>query len=98
MGYRRSDEGFGAFLFVLFFIFVIFIVIFSARGCTDASGATRVLTQQGYTNIEITGHRWWGASQGDTYVTGFKAISPNGHPVTGYVTSGWLKGSTIRFD
>jgi len=67
-------------------------------GCTDASTAQRVLHQQGYTNVVITGYRPFLGSQGDTYVTGFEATAPNGTRVTGAVCSGFLKGATIRFD
>jgi len=94
---RNSDTG--AF-FKVGFALVLFVVVItiSLRGCTDPAGATRVLTQQGYTNIEITGYRWGMGGEGDTHITGFEATSPNGTRVSGAVTSGWLKGSTIRFD
>lgn len=67
-------------------------------GCTDASTAKRVLHQQGYTDVVITGYRPFVGSDGDTYVTGFEATAPNGSRVTGAVCSGLLKGATIRFD
>lgn len=66
--------------------------------CTDATTARRVLAQQGYTNIEITGYRAFMKSEDDTYSTGFRATSPAGQVVTGAVTSGWGKGATIRLD
>ena len=66
--------------------------------CTDAPKAERVLRQNGYTNIEITGYRAFMGGEEDTCVTGFKAKSPTGQIVTGAVCSGFMKGATIRFD
>jgi hypothetical protein len=67
-------------------------------GCTQPTEAERVLRQSGYTQIEITGWRPFAAGEDDTYSTGFKARSPSGETVTGAVTAGILKGSTIRLD
>lgn len=80
-------------------ILVIFftIALFGTR-CSDPDTTTRVLRENGYTSIQIIGPRFWGRSQGDTWATEFKAISPNGSYVTGYVSGGWFKGATIRFD
>lgn len=66
--------------------------------CTQENKARQVLEQAGYSNIEITGYRPFMAGKDDTFSTGFKATSPSGHRVSGAVTGGWLKGSTIRFD
>jgi hypothetical protein len=61
--------------------------------------ATRILSSQGYTEIEITGWRPLMGSDSDTYSTGFKAKSPSGQIVTGAVTSGvFFKGHTVRLD
>lgn len=79
-------------------ILILILTIGLLSGCTDASTAQRVLHQQGYTNVVITGYRPFVGSDGDTYVTGFEATSPNGNRVTGAVCSGFLKGATIRFD
>lgn len=67
-------------------------------GCTRSADAKRILEQSGYTNVEITGYRPFMAGNGDTFSTGFKAKAPNGQIVTGAVTGGWIKGSTIRLD
>lgn len=67
--------------------------------CTRKNEATRILSQSGYTNIEITGWRPFMASDSDTFSTGFRATAPNGaQGVTGAVTSGMFKGATIRLD
>lgn len=65
---------------------------------TDPDGTTKVLSDQGYTNISITGYRYFMAGEHDWYSTGFVATSPNGARVSGAVTGGFLKGSTVRFD
>ena len=66
--------------------------------CTKSDETTRVLEQSGYKNVEITGWRPFSKSKDDTFSTGFRAISPSGQVVTGTVSSGILKGSTIRLD
>lgn len=67
-------------------------------GCTRTDSAMEVLKDAGYTNIEITGYRFFGCSDDDHFHTGFKALGPSGHPTEGVVCQGVLKGSTIRFD
>jgi len=67
-------------------------------GCTQDDKARTTLENAGYKDIEITGYRPWMAGKDDTYSTGFKATAPNGNKVSGAVTGGPLKGSTIRFD
>lgn len=67
-------------------------------GCSDAENAKRVLEQQGYTNVQITGARAWGCSDDDIYRTGFRATSPAGIVLTGVVCRNAMKASTIRFD
>ena len=82
---------------VIGIIVVLFFAI-SLQGCTDKEGAMRVLQQNGYKDITITGYRWGMGGEKDTYVTGFEATSPSGSRVSGAVCSGIFKGSTIRFD
>lgn len=65
-------------------------------GCTDPPTAERVLQQQNYRDIQITGYGWFGCSEDDTFATRFRARAPNGEMVTGVVCSGWLKGATVR--
>lgn len=64
--------------------------------CSDADGATRVLQQAGYTNIQTTGYAWFGCSEDDTWATGFVATSVSGDRVEGVVCAGLMKGATIR--
>lgn len=65
--------------------------------CTDTQGATQVLLQNGYEQIEITGYDFFSCGEGDFYSTGFKAVK-NGKPVSGTVCAGLFKGKTIRYD
>lgn len=77
------------------FVIVIFSIFPAA--CTKPDETIRVLRDQGYTEIKITGYRPF-MSDEDTFSTGFEAKSPNGRKVTGAVTSGAFKGNTIRLD
>jgi hypothetical protein len=92
---KSSARGCGIVLVIVAFIA---LVIFSIRGCTDEQGARRVLEDNGYKNVTITGFRWWMKGKDDIYSTGFEATAPSGNRVSGAVTRGWFKGSTIRFD
>lgn len=66
-------------------------------GCTNNTEATRILSQQGYTDIRMTGYQWFACSEDDFYHTGFVAKSPANVEVEGCVCSGLLfKNSTIR--
>lgn len=94
------------------FVFVIFKLAWCIRGvmrtiipllvlcllsCTDAENSTRILKDEGYTKIEITGYGWFGCSSDDTYSTEFAATSVSGSRVTGVVCCGvFAKGCTIR--
>lgn len=85
---------------VLGFIFgSVWLVYLCGGGCVDPAGTQRVLRQQGYTEVEITGWRPFATSKDDFYATGFRAKAPNGEIATGTVTRGVLfKGATVRFD
>lgn len=79
-------------------ILICILALGLMSGCSDPTTARRVLSQNGYTNVVITGYRPFMGGEGDNYVTGFEAVSPNGSLVTGAVCSGFGKGATIRFD
>jgi hypothetical protein len=79
--------------------FAVVIITFIPKACTRPDSAAKLLTQQGYTEIKITGWRPMMAGKDESVSTGFEATSPNGQRVSGAITSGLLfKGSTIRFD
>lgn len=69
---------------------IIFIV-----GCTAPDIAYRMLEQEGYSDIEITGYVFFGCGESDIFHTGFTA-KKNTHTITGVVCQGLLKGATIR--
>lgn len=77
---------------------IALLVIATSGGLTDRDATTELLRKNGYKNITITGWRPLMAGEDDTFSTGFEATTPTGERVSGAVTSGWLKGSTIRFD
>jgi len=100
MSYRnRNGEKIMTIIVTIITVMIFaFILLFAPVACTDEETTRRVLSQQGYTDIRITGFRFFGGGEGDMYKTGFEAISPTGHAVTGVVTNGWTKGATVRFD
>lgn len=77
-----------------------FILIFLGfiGGCTDSDHAQKVLKQQGFTNIKITGYDFFACGRDDIYHTGFVAITRDNTVVKGTVCKGIFKSSTIRFD
>jgi hypothetical protein len=77
---------------------ILVAVLLALAGCTKPADSTSSLEGAGYTKIEITGFRFFGCSEDDTFRTGFKAVGPSGKTVTGVVCGGLLKGSTIRLD
>lgn len=77
---------------------VLVLILLACCGCTRGDEAERVLMNQGYSSIEITGYRFLGCSDNDMFRTGFKAKSPTGSAVEGVVCSGIFKGATVRFD
>jgi hypothetical protein len=83
-------------LFWALMIVVLGAVLLTPR--TNADRATKILQQQGYTDIEITGWRPFMAAEEDWQSTGFRARGPAGEEVTGAVTGGVFKGHVIRLD
>ncbi len=77
------------------------VAALALTGCSAPDKATKVLSDQGYTAVEITGWRMFGCSDDDDFTTGFRAKTAAGHEVTGVVCSSWglfSKGATIRLD
>lgn len=84
---------------LLMAVFIVLLVIVSIDGHRNhPAKAKAFLEQQGYTNVRMTGHRYFMGGENDVFSTGFEANNPFGNPVSGAVTSGWMKGYTIRFD
>lgn len=84
-------------LVISILILLIGLIIY-VNPFVDKDTCRRVLSQQGYTQIKITGYRFFMAGQDETTSTGFTAKSPSGQYVSGAVTSGPFKGNTIRLD
>jgi hypothetical protein len=69
--------------------------------CTQPERTTRILDEQGYSEIQIHPYNFmtlFACSEDDTFRTPFTATAQNGNKVRGVVCSGIFKGSTVRFD
>ncbi len=73
-------------------------ILLCLTACSDEPRARSALEDAGFADIEFTGWSWTSCGREDTYKTHFAATNVRGKRVTGVVCSGWLKGSTIRFD
>lgn len=80
------------------FLIVVMLSALVFSSCTDEEGAEKVLKRSGYTSVDAGGYDFFNGSKDDVYVTKFKATAPNGERVSGVVTKGWFKGSTIRLN
>jgi hypothetical protein len=77
------------------------IVALFVAGCSDPVTAKRVVEDAGYKNVQITGHRWFGCGEHDTYSTGWTGTGATGGEVSGVVCSHstiFGKANTIRVD
>jgi hypothetical protein len=79
-------------------LLILAIIVFTLTSCTDEVGAKKTLDRNNYKPIAVGGYGFFAGSDGDIYKTNFKAVAPNGDTVTGCVTKGVFKGSTIRLD
>lgn len=78
---------------------LVAIAVIGLTACTRPESATRVLEQNGFRNIEITGYTFFSCSEDDAIHTGFTAVSMAGMHVSGTVCEGIVfKNSTIRFE
>lgn len=67
-------------------------------GCTNEGASREALRRSGFSQVEITGHKWFQCGEDDAYSTGFRATNTLGERVEGTVCCGrWSKGCTIRF-
>ena len=85
-------------LYIIVAIVLIFVYALSPLYRVDVPGATKTLKSSGYSPLQVGGYDWFSGSKSDFYSTKFKAISPSKDTVTGTVTKGLFKGSTIRLD
>jgi hypothetical protein len=77
----------------LLLVFLSFLFL----SCTNPEKATRILKQQGYTEIQITGYDWWSCHKGEYVATGFKAKTVAGYQVEGCVCEGIFSSTTCIF-
>jgi hypothetical protein len=76
-----------------------YLIVFAALSlvaCTDPSETIRVLSDEGYEEIEVTGYSFFECGKDDMSSTGFRAKNSKGKVVTGAVCCGLLKGCTVR--
>lgn len=73
------------------------LFLLSCTSENDFQKGKSQLEQQGYTNIEYTGHQWFCCDEKDKFSTGFKCKNAKGETVEGCFCSTFLKGVTIRF-
>jgi hypothetical protein len=80
-------------------------VLATLSGCNvDQETAERVLADEGYHEVELTGWAPLSCSQGDAFKSGFRArrtvLNPNGttseRVVVGTICCGWFKACTVR--
>jgi hypothetical protein len=75
------------------------VVLSNGWGMTDTDGAKRILSESGYSQISVTGYRWFTCDKHDYFHTGFEATGPTGKHVSGTVCKGMIfKSSTVRLD
>lgn len=79
-------------------IILAILLILSMAACTNGKKSYKVLENEGYKNIRITGWKAFKCSEDDLYSTGFEADNANNKHVSGTVCGGGFKGYTIRID
>lgn len=81
-------------LAVLTLLFLLLI-----ESCTNYSSSERVLSEQGYTDIQMLGYEPFMCGKDDMFADGFTAVHPTTKKrVKGVVCSSLMKGSTIRYE
>ncbi len=72
-------------------------VVVGSFGYANPEGATKVLEEDGYTDITIKGRKFLGCDR-EFYRTAFTANNSRGIPVSGVVCDGLFSGSVIKKD
>ena len=87
---------------MLQYIIIAILVVGGIIGVGHIPGkdleAQRFLENQGYSEIKMTGYKFWGCGNGDIFKESFIAINGNGKEVSGIVCWGLFKGKTPRFN
>ena len=82
-------------------LLMIILVSSLLTSCTQPDRATRILQEQGFTEIQTHPYgvmTLFACSEDDTFRTPFTAKGANGNIVNGTVCSGLFKGATVRFN
>jgi hypothetical protein len=82
--------------FIIVMIFLGFALFWLVGVSGDSDQATRLLEEEGYTDITIGGGAVFGCGEGDWKRTSFQAKNRAGNYVRGVVCCGVAKGCTIR--
>ena len=76
----------------------IVISCISMQGCNvSQSKAAEVLSNEGFTDVQVTGHAWFACSKGDSFSSNFTAVNPRGQTVEGSICCGVIKSCTVRW-
>lgn len=67
-----------------------------AYGLTNEKSAQKTLENAGMSEITFHRERGWACGKGDIWVTGYRAINPQGREVQGVVCEGLLSHPYIR--
>ena len=82
------------FLYILAILFLLFVPT-----CSDENTTKNILSNRGYTDIQIVDKEWWDCDYGDSYSTRFTAKIGQNHKVKGSVCDGWFRDEAIiKFD
>jgi hypothetical protein len=84
--------------FVLQIALLSALVAVTFTGCTSNNDARKALDDLGFKDIQTGGYSVFGCGKEYSFHTKFTATNQNGKIVTGVVCSGWLIGTSVKFD
>ena len=77
---------------------IAILLLLGLAACTDPRAAQKALDDMGFSDVQAGGYDFFTCGDDYTFHTKFTAKNPKGKTVTGVVCSGWLKGSSVKFD
>jgi len=83
--------------FLGWILLLIASFIFAPALCSTTEPAEHALRNQGFTNINLTGYKYFACSDSDSFNTGFTATNAQGKNVEGVVCCGFAKKCTVRW-
>lgn len=88
-------------IIVLALVVIGFVVAGGAAvfngGCGAGDKGREALENQGFTDVQLGDHAWYGCSKDDSFNSHFTATNANGRRVSGIVCCGTWKGCTVRW-